>query len=425
MTSGKDGGSFVDEVRIFVRAGRGGDGAVSFRHEKHVPFGGPDGGDGGRGGDVIIRATHNLSTLAHFRHQTHFRAGDGGPGGSGRRHGKRGADITIEVPVGTIIYDEHGVVADLVEDGQTVVVARGGKGGLGNVHFATPTNRAPRMRRRGEPGEERWLRLELKSVADVGFIGEPNAGKSSLLAAMSAAKPEIAPYPFTTLAPNLGVAVVANVPFVVVDIPGLIRGAHAGAGLGLRFLRHVQRARMLVHVLDLGVPDPKASYGMICEELRRFDPRLLEKPRMVALNKVDLPGAAERVPELRRFFAEEGLEAYAVSALTGEGVPELLAAIQARLQQLPAAEVPTEPRARAYGLRPEDTGFTITRVPGGFEVRGRAVERIVATADLESDEGIADLQRRLERLGLFKELERAGVRAGDTVKIGEYELEWT
>jgi GTP-binding protein len=420
-----DDGAFIDEARIYVRAGNGGDGAMSFRREKFVPYGGPDGGDGGRGGDVILRATHNVNTLASFRHQMHFRAEHGGHGGSARRHGKRGADLVIDVPIGTVVSDEHGVVADLTREGQTVAVARAGKGGLGNVHFKTATNRAPRMRRKGEPGEERWLTLELKTLGDVGFVGEPNAGKSSLLAAMSAAKPEIAPYPFTTIAPNLGVATVADVPFVVVDIPGLIRGAHAGVGLGHRFLRHVQRARLLVHVLDLAASDPKASYEMIRDELRLFDPLLLEKPRLVALNKIDLPEAQAKVAELDHALAEEGLDSYPVSALTREGVPELLAAIRGRLAAIPAEEVVEEANVRSYRLRPEDTGFAIERAPGGFVVRGRSVERAVVTADMESDEGLADLQRRLDRLGLFKELERAGVKPGDTVTIGDFELEWT
>jgi GTP-binding protein len=420
-----DDGSFIDEARIFVRAGNGGDGAMSFRREKFVAYGGPDGGDGGRGGDVIIRATHNLNTLAHFRNQTHFRAEHGGPGGGARKHGKRGADLNIDVPIGTVISDEHGVMADLAQEGQTVTVARAGKGGLGNVHFATATNRAPRMRRKGEPGEERWLRLELKSLGDVGFVGEPNAGKSSLLAAMSAAKPEIAPYPFTTIAPNLGVATVADVPFVVVDIPGLIRGAHSGIGLGDRFLRHIERARLLVHVVDLSEENPKASYDLVRDELQLFDPLLLEKPRLVALNKIDLPDARERVAEMKRRFTEEDdLVAYPVSALTGEGVPELQAAIRAELDVMPPEEAVEEPNVRTYTLRPEDTGFTIEKVRDGFLVRGRAVERIVVTADLDSDEGIADLQRQLGRSGLFKELERAGVKPGDTVTIGDFELEW-
>jgi GTPase len=421
-----DDGTFIDEARIFVRAGNGGDGAMSFRREKFIPYGGPDGGDGGRGGDVLLRATHNQNTLLNFRNQTHFRAEHGGGGGNGKKHGKRGADLTIDVPVGTVVSDEHGVIADLTHDGQVVTVARAGKGGLGNVHFATATNRAPRMRRKGEPGEERWLDLDLKSLGDVGFIGEPNAGKSSLLAAMSAAKPEIAPYPFTTISPNLGVAMVADVPFVVVDIPGLIKGAHTGTGLGDRFLRHVERAGLLVHVLDLSSDDPKASYDMIRDELEAFQPVLLEKPRLIALNKIDLSEARAKVPELAKTFThDEGLPTYPVSALTGEGVPELLAAIKGRLDAIPAEEPIEEPTFRSYGLRPEDTGFNIDRVSGGFAVRGRGVERIVVMADLDSDEGLADLQRQLERTGLFKELERAGVKPGDTVTIGDFELEWT
>jgi GTP-binding protein len=423
---GPTGTSFVDEARIYVKAGDGGHGIVSFRREKYVPRGGPDGGDGGRGGDVYLRATHSLDTLGHFQHQVHFRAERGGNGGGARKHGKRGEDLIVDVPVGTVIADDEGIIADLTRDGQKVMVARAGKGGLGNVHFATATNRAPRMSRRGEPGEEHWLRLELRTLGDVGFIGEPNAGKSSLLAAISAARPEVGAYPFTTLAPNLGVAVIDDVPVVAVDIPGLIEGAHEGRGIGHQFLRHIQRSRMLVHVLDASAANPLEAYRTVRHELELFDPALTGKTELVAVNKMDLPTAREQWPNLRRELERERPGGVlAVSALTGEGIPELLAAIRRHLDTLREEQPPEEAAVRVYRLPRQETGYHVTRQDGAFVVRGREVERIAAMANMESDEGLADLQRQLERTGLFKDLERAGVKSGDTVRIGDFELEWT
>ncbi|MBM2810360.1 MAG: obg [Chloroflexi bacterium] len=418
---------FADEARILVKSGNGGNGIVSFRHEKFVPFGGPDGGDGGRGGDVILRGQRNLDSLERFQHEAAFRADNGGSGKPSKQHGKRGADIVIEVPLGTIAYDDSGIVADVIEDGETVHVARGGKGGIGNVHFATSTNRAPRMARKGEPGEECWLRLELRTIGDVGIAGEPNAGKSSLLAAMTAALPAVGDYPFTTLAPNLGVAVVADLPFVVVDIPGLIEGAHTGRGLGLQFLRHISRARMLVHIVDAAGPDPVGSYRMIRSEMEQYDPALLDKPTLAVANKLDLDEAKRVWPTLRRALREHGAdEVYGVSALTGEGVTELQIAIRRRLDAI-AAVKPVSPVAevRTYRLAPDDGPFTVHRKGDWFEVTGRETEKIVSMANMETSEGIDDLQRQLERLGLFKELERAGVKPGDSVRIGAFELEWT
>ena len=419
-------GGFVDEARIYVKAGDGGNGIVSFRREKFVPRGGPDGGDGGRGGDVYLRATQGLDTLAHFQHQVHFRAERGGSGGSSKKHGKRGADLFIDVPVGTIASDEDGVIADLSHDGQEVMVARAGKGGLGNVHFATSINQAPRMARKGEPGGERWLNLELRTLGDVGFIGEPNAGKSSLLAAISAAHPEVGAYPFTTLAPNLGVAVVDDVPVVAVDIPGLIEGAHAGRGIGHQFLRHVQRSRMLVHVLDASAADALDSYRTVRRELELFDPQVAEKTELIAANKMDLPAAQDLWPTLRRQLEREAKgRVFPVSALTGDGVPDLLHAIRRTLDAVHEEQPEEELAVRVYRMPRQDTGYTIKRENEVFVVHGRDVERIVAMATMESDEGIADLQRQLARTGLFKDLEQRGVKSGDTVRIGDFELEWT
>jgi GTP-binding protein len=418
-------GGFIDLARIHVEAGDGGNGIVSFRREKFVPRGGPDGGDGGRGGDVIVRGDRNLSSLLHFRRQERFRAERGGNGGPGKKHGKRGADVVVRVPLGTIIADQQGAIADITQDGQEIVVARGGKGGIGNIHFATSTNRAPRMARKGEPGEDMALNLELRSLGDVGLVGEPNAGKSSLLAAMSAAKPEIGAYPFTTLTPNLGVAEIDDVPFVLVDVPGLIEGAHEGVGLGHQFLRHVSRARMLVHVVDAASADPVGSYQMIRNELELFNPRLLDKPELIAANKMDLPGADKGVKALKRSVARrENVVVFPVSALTREGVEELRAAIRQRLDAMRAEEAEEELPTRVYRLGREDTSLEIVREGEDYRVRGRVAERAVAMANLESDEGIADLQRQLARLGVLRELESAGVKTGDTVYIGEFELEW-
>ena len=414
----------VDEARILVRAGDGGNGIVSFRREKYVPRGGPDGGDGGRGGDVVLRATRSLNTLAPFSHKSRFAAERGGNGAGATKHGKRGGDLVVDVPIGTVASSDDEVLADLTHDGQRVIVARGGKGGLGNVHFATATNRAPRMARKGEPGDERWLDLELKTIGDVGLVGEPNAGKSSLLAALSAARPEIADYPFTTLSPNLGVTVVDDVPFVVVDIPGLIEGAHTGYGLGHRFLRHVERSRVILFVVDAAAPDPVASYELIRDELDQYDPSLLEKPALLAANKMDLEAAEAGWQALRRHTQRQGIRAFPVSALTGHGVPALSTAIHENLAALDARKE-EEPVVRTYRLPRAEDKHAVEREDGVFVVRGRDAERVLAMADLDSDEGIADLQRQLEKIGVLRDLERAGVKPGDTVRIADFELEWT
>lgn len=321
-------GIFVDEARIYVEGGAGGNGCVAFRREKFVPRGGPAGGDGGRGGNVRLRADPGLSTLLDFHYRRHFRAGRGEHGSGNNRTGADGEDIVIPVPVGTVVRDaETGeLLGDLVEPGQELVVARGGRGGWGNARFASPRNRAPRRAEPGQPGEARWLRLELKLLADAGLVGMPNAGKSSILARVSAARPKVADYPFTTLEPCLGVvAVPGGGSFVLADIPGLIEGAHAGKGLGHRFLRHVERTRVLVHVLDLGAPaerDLYRDYVTINQELERYQPDLARRPQVVVANKVDLPGARERLEELRARLP--GVAVRGVSALTGEGIPEMI-----------------------------------------------------------------------------------------------------
>jgi GTP-binding protein len=329
----------------------------------------------------------------------------------------------IDVPPGTVVRTEEGLLADLVQPGELLLVARGGRGGLGNVHFATSTNRAPRVAEKGEPAEERWLWLELKTIADVGLLGLPNAGKSSLLAAISAARPKIAAYPFTTLSPNLGVAEVEDLALVVADIPGLIEGAHQGVGLGYQFLRHVERARLLVHVVDASAEDPEADYRTVRHELVEYDPELAERPTLVALNKMDLPEAQARRAAL--VAALGGPErVYPVSAVTAEGVAVLLTAIAGALAELPAPAAPAEAGLRVYRLAPQEEAWTVERMSDGFRVRGRPVERLMAMTDLNQDDAAAELQRRLARMGVLQALERAGVGPGDTVRIGDTELEW-
>ncbi len=324
---------FIDEVKINVRSGDGGAGCVSFRREKFVPLGGPNGGDGGKGGDVLFEATTALSTLLELRYRPHLKAERGKNGMGKDRHGAYGEDLRILVPVGTIIRDAESdeVLADLTEPEKPIVLLKGGRGGQGNARFATSTHKAPKFAQPGEPGEERWLRLELKLLADVGIIGFPSVGKSSLIARVSAARPKIADYPFTTLTPNLGVVAYKNYrSFVMADIPGLIEGAHAGAGLGHRFLKHVERTDILVHMLDISAMperDPIAEYGAINRELALFNPELAGKSQIVVINKIDLPDVRENLPQVTRLFDERGIKVFAISAATGEGIPALLGEI--------------------------------------------------------------------------------------------------
>jgi GTP-binding protein len=421
----------IDEARIWVKAGDGGDGVVSFRREKFVPFGGPDGGDGGRGGSIYLVARAGISTLLEFARRRNFPAESGGAGRGARQHGKAGEDLIVAVPPGTQVRSADGFSADLVRAGDSVMVARGGRGGLGNTHFATSTQRAPRIAQKGEPGEERSLELELKTIAHAALIGEPNAGKSSLLAATSAAHPRVADYPFTTLSPNLGVAEVTGAPgeeniFVLADVPGLIAGAHTGLGLGHRFLRHVERAPILVHVVDASRPDAVAAYLTVRAELEAYKAEVAQKPEIVAANKLDLPGAREGVARLRKALPDRRV--IATSTVTNEGLSTLLQAVVDMLAALPKPpETATEPSGvRVYRLVPEEAdGFHVEAVEQGvYRVRGRRVERMVAMTDLSSEEGTAHLQKQLERLGVFEALGRAGVEVGDTIHIGAWETEW-
>ncbi|SRR5579884_505722 len=417
---------FLDEARISVAGGKGGDGAVHFRREKFVPLGGPDGGDGGSGGDVILQADTGLNTLQSFRHRRQFQAEAGAAGSRSRRNGKGGADLVVAVPVGTTVNDAGTgqQLFDLATPGARALVARGGQGGLGNAHFATSTSQAPRFAERGQPGQERRLVLELKLVADAGIIGLPNAGKSTVLAAMSAARPKVAGYPFTTLVPNLGVVAVDDTTFVAADIPGLIEGAHQGHGLGDQFLRHIERTRVLLHVVDAAAEDPHGGFEAVMAELGSYDQSLLERPQLVALNKMDLPEAEQAGPELTRRLEARGYRVYPISGLAGSGIDALVRALAATIAQARAAVEPAEEGEFVFRARVDPNDFTVERKRGTFTVRGQTVERVVSMTDMESVEARDRLQRQLKRLGVLAALEREGVREGNRVVIGEEELLW-
>ncbi len=424
---------FIDEAKICVAAGRGGDGVIGFRREKYRPKGGPDGGDGGRGGAVILRADPHVNTLLTFKHTVHFKAQAGQPGGKNERHGADGKDLVIRVPVGTVakLLQTEEFLADLDEPGKEILVARGGDGGRGNARFKTSTRQAPRIREKGAPGEERWLKLELKLLADVGIIGFPNAGKSSLIAKISAARPKVAPYPFTTITPTLGVVQVEDFKdFVIVDIPGLIEGAHEGKGLGDRFLKHVERTRLLIHLIDL-VPigecrDPLHDFSVINHELVSFSPALAQKPQIVVGNKIDLLSEAER-QAIKGRFATQGIELRLISAVTGEGTRALvyecyqqLKSAQPQVGPYREPESRSEVRRRVYTFTggPE---FDVQRDETAFVLTGTAVARL-ARLSLEERDAQEYLYERFEALGIMAELRRQGLHEGALIKLGEHEF---
>lgn len=409
---------FVDQAALNVRGGDGGAGAVSFRREAHVPRGGPDGGDGGNGGSIWLVADRNVASLLAFRDHPHRRAASGAHGRGGRRHGSAGADLEVRVPAGTSVRDQSGaVLADLVTDGERWLAASGGQGGRGNARFLSNRRRAPSFAEQGEHGEERWLNLELKLMADVAIVGLPNVGKSTLISRVSAAKPKIADYPFTTLEPNLGVVRVDDsTEFVMADVPGLIEGASAGRGLGHEFLRHIERARVLLLLIDVaqfGEFTAVEQEQVLLEELGRYQPELLERPRMVVGSKGDLAaGGSEEAsdPELR------------ISAVTGEGLRELTG----RLAGLVASARAAEPDAVGFVVhRPVQEGVRIERIGDGqWRVMGRQAERAVALSDLTNADALAFAQNRLRKLGVDRALARAGAKAGDAVAVGDFSFEY-
>jgi GTP-binding protein len=425
-------GEFYDRARIFVQAGDGGDGAASFRREAHVPRGGPDGGDGGRGGHIYLLADAHLNTLLLFRERTRFKAEPGGKGGGSRKHGRDGQDLIVRVPPGTVArttVDGEAYEVDLAAPGMRLLAARGGKGGLGNVHFATSTYQVPRIAELGEPGEARELDLELKLLADVGLIGFPNAGKSTLLSVISAARPKIAPYPFTTLQPNLGVVAVGADTFVVADIPGLIEGAHRGVGLGFDFLRHVERTRLLIHVVDAaGVDgrDPLADYHQIKEELRLYQPGLAQRPQIVALNKADLPEARANLGRLRAAIDLPAADVFAISAATHAGVGELVNSVAARLAELPPPNRAPSDELLAWPVPQVDERlFSVEPEGQGWRVRGKKIERLISMTNFAQSEALMRIQRVLEASGISAALLNAGVQEGDPVYIEKAQLTWS
>ena len=441
---------FIDKVRIHVKGGNGGAGCMSFRREAHVPKGGQDGGDGGHGGNVVVEADASLSSLIEYRFKHHFKAERGTHGKGSRMHGATGEDLVLKVPMGTVVHEyfeeskEVGeLIADLTHDGERVTVAEGGMGGRGNIHFVTPTRRAPAFAELGEPSQERWIELEMKLMADAALVGMPSAGKSSLIAKMSAARPKIADYPFTTLVPNLGVARSGDYSFVVADIPGLIEGAHEGRGLGHEFLRHIERTALIVHVVDLTGDyegrDPLEDYDIINRELALYADELAARPRIVVANKIDVPGAEEVADRLAERVREDSIAAaggdefapspvdpklYRISALTGEGVDGLKAAIATKvhelreeLRALSEADVQYE-HVWEHKREERDKQFKVVPLGGGvFRVEGPQVERMVVQTDWENEEAIAFLQHRLKRLGVEKALEKAGAVDGDEIRI--------
>ena len=421
---------FADRARIHVTAGSGGDGAGTFRREAHVPRGGPDGGDGGHGGSVILVVDAGMTTLGDFQRKRHFRATDGGAGARRKAHGRNGVDVVVRIPPGTLVrsHPSGELVGELIEAETRLVVARGGRGGRGNVHFATATHRAPTHAEKGTPGDEGWIELELKLIADIGLVGAPNAGKSTLLAALTEARPDVASYPFTTLTPNLGViAFDEERRAVIADVPGLIEGANEGRGLGHQFLRHVERTRVIVGVVDGASRDPVDEWRAVAEELRLHDERLLDRPMRVIVTKLDLPESRERWPEIRAALRADGSEPIGVSAHDGTGLDELRAALA---EALDAAEVEAAARddsqdeMRIHRFDPLAEGWDVVPEGEGFRVRGRRIETAAARTDFENEESRDRFWRRLEGLGIDAELRRLGAGTGTTVHIGRTELEW-
>ncbi|MGH2536902.1 MAG: GTPase ObgE [Candidatus Promineifilaceae bacterium] len=416
---------FYDQAKIYVRSGDGGDGMISFRREKYVPRGGPDGGDGGSGGDIVFYVEPHSNSLVRYHRASHFRAENGAHGGKKNMTGASGADLRLALPPGTTIRaaESGELVADLTDAGQEIVLLEGGRGGRGNARFASSTNQAPRLAERGEPGREAWLQLELKLIADVGVVGVPNAGKSTLLSAVSAARPKIAGYPFTTLQPNLGVVTLdGDQTMVLADIPGLIEGAAGGAGLGHDFLRHIERTRVLLHLLDGAAEDPLLDWALVNQELALYDPDLAAVPQLVALNKGDLPQAKAKEAAVGQKVTAAGYPFTAISAVTGAGVRPMLFQLKAMLDAAPQ-KGPAEPGPVV--IRPEPDAFSISREGAGWRVRGRNIERVAAMTYWEFEATSRRFQQILERMGISEALIEAGVADGDSVYIGDEVLEWS
>ena len=421
---------FTDYAKIYASAGKGGNGAVSFRREKYIAAGGPDGGDGGKGGDVYFEVDPDSNTLIDFRYKKKFKAENGQNGEGARKSGKSGEDLYIKVPIGTVIKDAktEEVLADMSEKGQKTIILRGGKGGKGNTHFATSTRQAPRFSQGGEDGEEKELILELKLLADVGLIGFPSVGKSTILSVVTAATPKIADYHFTTLEPNLGVVKPeSGESFVMADIPGLIEGAREGTGLGIQFLRHIERTRLLLHVIDVSASEgrnPVEDFYIINKELEKYSKKLAQRKQIIVANKIDAMQDSKLYADLEKLAKEKNLEIFKISAATGEGIKELMHEVSNVLKTLPKEQL-IEPitQKKVYRLEEEDP-YTIRREEDMYVVDGPAIRELMRKVNMEDIESLYYFQRRLEELGVNQKLKEAGVREGDTVKVFDYLLEW-
>ena len=421
---------FTDYVKIIAKAGNGGNGAISFRREKYVAAGGPDGGDGGKGGDIYFEVDPDSNTLIDFRYNKKFKAENGKNGEGAHKYGKSGENLYIKVPIGTIIRDAktNRVLADLSREGQKELILAGGRGGKGNSHFATSTRQAPRFAQDGEKGEEKELILEVKLRADVGLIGFPNVGKSTFLSMTTSATPKIADYHFTTLEPNLGVVKTEyGDSFVIADIPGIIEGASEGTGLGLQFLRHIERTRLLLHVIDVSGSEgrnPVQDFITINEELKKYSEKLSQRKQIIVANKVDILQDESLYKELEKTAKEHNMEIYKISAATGDGIPELLKHVSDVLKTLPKENLLETENEKVYTLENKDDEYTIEREDGKFVIKGEAVERIMRRVNIEDNESLYYFQKSLDNLGVNEKLKKMGIQEGDIVKIDDYELEW-
>jgi GTP-binding protein len=428
---------FVDQVKIYVKGGDGGDGMVAFRREKYVPKGGPAGGDGGNGANVVFQVEEGLRTLMDFRYQRHFKAPRGEHGMSKNQHGKNAKDMIVKVPPGTIVTDANtgAVIADLVEHGQQAVIARGGRGGRGNSRFATPANPAPELSEKGEPGQEKDIVMELKLLADVGLVGFPSVGKSTLLSVVSAARPKIAEYHFTTIAPNLGMVETEDGrSFVLADLPGLIEGAHSGVGLGHQFLRHIERTRVIIHVIDMAATegrDPYEDYLTINNELKEYNLRLTERPQVIVANKMDMPDAEENLKVFKEKLGDDH-PIFPISAFTRVGLRELLFAVADLLEKTPEfplieeeVEAESDVNRVMYKHEKAEQEFKITRESdGSFVISGDSIERLFKMTDFSREESVRRFARQMRGMGIDDALRERGAKDGDTVKLLEYEFEF-
>ncbi|GGE42746.1 GTPase Obg [Pullulanibacillus camelliae] len=424
---------FVDQVKVYVKGGDGGNGIVAFRREKYVPNGGPAGGDGGKGGNVVFKVDEGLRTLMDFRFQRHFKAKRGENGGPKNQHGKNADDLVVRVPPGTIVYDQDtdDLIADLTEQGQEAIIARGGRGGRGNTRFSTPANPAPYHAENGEPGIERNIRIELKLLADVGLVGFPSVGKSTLLSVVSAAKPKVAEYHFTTISPNLGVVAVDEAKsFVIADLPGLIEGAHLGAGLGHQFLRHIERTRVIIHVIDMSGSegrDPFDDYVKINDELRQYEYRLMERPQVIAANKMDVPGAEDHLERFKTQLEEE-VPIFPISAVAKTGIQPLMNYVGELVEHTPMFPLGISEEVEdkvVYRATEEEDPFIITRDDdGAFVVSGEKIEKLFIMTDFNREESVRRFAKRMRGMGLDDALRKRGIEDGDTVRIRDFEFEF-